>query len=258
MKPKKTALLGAMFIGASTIVSQATITAYEGFNYTSGQNLETQDAPSPLGVWSSGQGGTISASSLSYGSLITSGGSTLSGGGGRPALGTGSSADTGGIQYVSFLGSNMGTGTTGYSFLEFRLGGTNTFGLGGSNNGNSGGNFTLETPAGFVNSTTLRDNATNFFVVKIDYGAAGAGTDVITWFLNPTVGGAEPVSTMTATGNFNFDDIAFAKFAGDPWTLDEVRMGTSFASVTPVPEPSTAALAGLAALGFAFTRRRRA
>ena len=42
-------------------------------------------------------------------------------------------------------------------------------------------------------------------------------------------------------------------------TMDELRIGTDWASVTPVPEPSTYAMLALAGAGFAgyVIRRRR-
>jgi len=172
-------------------------------------------------------------------------------------LALGSFADTGGVQYLSFLGNTMGTGSNGYSMLEFNDGGTVVFALGGTNNGNANGEFTLDRITGFVNSGVARSNATTFFVAKIDY-AGGAGADVLTYWVNPTIGGAEPVSALTATGTFNFDRIGFANFNPDRWNLDEVRFGTTWASVTPIPEPSTYALLALGLGVVCFLRRRRA
>jgi hypothetical protein len=41
-------------------------------------------------------------------------------------------------------------------------------------------------------------------------------------------------------------------------TMDELRIGTTWASVTAIPEPSTyAAIAGVLALGLALWHRRR-
>jgi hypothetical protein len=238
--------------------SQAQIVAYEGFNYAPASAINGQAAPAPMGTWGfNGSTANALAGSLSYGALITSAGQAQSSGGGRPVLTLGSFADTSGVQYVSFLGNTMGTGLTGYSMLEFNNGATTIFSLGGSNDSNSNGEFTMDRQTGFVNSGVLRGNATTFFVAKIDY-TGGAGADVVTYWVNPTVGGAETVSALTATGTFNFDRIAFANFTPTRWNLDEVRFGTTWASVTPVPEPSTYALLALGLGALFFLRRRRA
>jgi hypothetical protein len=54
----------------------------------------------------------------------------------------------------------------------------------------------------------------------------------------------------------NIDKVRIAGASGVNYTFDEVRIGDSFASVTPVPEASTstALLLGLSSLAF---RRRR-
>jgi len=240
--------------------SQAQIVAYEGFNYAPASTINGQAAPAPMGTWGfNGSTTNALAGSLSYGALITSAGQAESSGGGRPVLTLGSFADTGGVQYVSFLGNTMGTGLTGYAQVEFRTAAAPDpiFSIGGSNDSNSNGEFTLDRQTGFVNSGVMRGNATTFFVAKIDFTGA-PGADRVTYWVNPTVGGAETVSALTATGTFNFDRIAFANFSTVRWNLDEVRFGTTWASVTPVPEPSTYALLALGLGALFFLRRRRA
>jgi len=231
--------------------------------------LSGQDAPGSLGVWTGGGGlGSTQAVGLTYGLLLTSGGSaTAAAGGGRGNLTLGSFADTGGVQYVSFLAS--GLGGAGYKFLEFQNAGSDSFGIGGSNNGNSGvGNapplqFTVDTlsgNAGFLNSTTFRNDATNFFVIKIDYTGGFEG-DVISWWLNPNVGGAETPTTFAQSDPFsyNFNEIRVAKFTGDPtWTIDEIRFGSTWESVTPIPEPSSyGVILGAGVLFGVLSRRKR-
>jgi len=166
---------------------------------------------------------------------------------------------------VSFLAS--GLGGSGYKFLEFQNGGADSFGIGGSNDGNSNVNnagyqFTLDTrsgPSGFRNSTIVRNDATNFFVIKIDYTGA-ANQDVVSWWFNPSVGGAETATSIaTATGAFNFDELRVAKFTGGPgYTIDEIRFGSTWESVTPIPEPSSyGVILGAGVLFGVLSRRKR-
>ena len=75
------------------------------------------------------------------------------------------------------------------------------------------------------------------------------------------MGGAEPGTNNGTLNTFNmaFDRTALAKFGtfiDTNVTGDELRFGDSFASVTPIPEPSTGILAGFAGLALALRRRR--
>nr|WP_226895579.1 PEP-CTERM sorting domain-containing protein [Luteolibacter marinus] len=61
------------------------------------------------------------------------------------------------------------------------------------------------------------------------------------------------VSAAYTGGNWSS---ALRLASGHESTWDDLRVGTTFADVAPVPEPSTGLL-GLAAAGLLFTRRRR-
>jgi hypothetical protein len=63
----------------------------------------------------------------------------------------------------------------------------------------------------------------------------------------------------TTKGDTRFGKVdTIALEAGTGWQFDEVRIGTSFASVAPVPEPSTLVLLGLGATGLLACRRAAA
>jgi hypothetical protein len=92
---------------------------------------------------------------------------------------------------------------------------------------------------GGVDSTiTTVSNATGFLVVKLD-GVAG----VISLYVNPsTLGGSAPVTASASMSftNFSFDTFRIQSGGTEKLDVDELRLGTTYASVTPViPEPAT-------------------
>jgi len=97
----------------------------------------------------------------------------------------------------------------------------------------------------------------NWQTVNVAYTFTNNGTNITGYTGNfTTSGGAfSPSFSVTKTGITNITSIDSIRFqyrgdAGEVY-IDNV-------SITAIPEPSTSALAALAALGFAFTRRRRA
>ena len=104
----------------------------------------------------------------------------------------------------------------------------------------------------------MASTSTTFLVYRITFGTLN---DTIDLFVNPTLGGALPAApnaTLTTADNTFFPN-AFNRIrvqSGDQaFTVDELRIGQSFADVAPVPEPSaTLALLGAGAL---FMGRRR-
>lgn len=87
-----------------------------------------------------------------------------------------------------------------------------------------------------------------------------SGGDAMDWWINPTIGGTlgtadislTTTSSMGGINNFN------SRVDGATAVFDEIRMGTSFADVTPVPEPGAyALLAGVFGLALVTLRRRR-
>jgi hypothetical protein len=94
-------------------------------------------------------------------------------------------------------------------------------------------------------------------VGRITWGATALDNDVIDIFL-PGTNLALPTtvhSTLSVVvDQSGYDTITMAR--GDAMVMDEIRFGSDYASVVPVPEPSTALLGGLGML--ALLRRRRA
>ncbi len=106
---------------------------------------------------------------------------------------------------------------------------------------------------------------THFLVASIEI-VDGAQNDVARMWINPgDLGQASaPAATLTddtvgigSTGtDIGIASIILRQSPAPYLTLDEIRVGTEWADVTPVPEPTTLALLGLGATGLLARRRR--
>ncbi|WP_438481313.1 PEP-CTERM sorting domain-containing protein [Oleiharenicola lentus] len=263
----KSLLASVVFVGALN----AQIT-YESFNYTVGANLAGQTN------WISANTGTapvIASGNLSVTGLEASSGNSVSFAGGnfQEALGAVASVTSGTVYYSLALNlSSLPTGTATYSFA-LSTGGTNYaaavwlrpatggYEIGLSNRSNSAANY----------SSTLYTTGETVFLVGQYSFVAGAANDTSALWINPApatfAAGSAPTATLTALGGT--DMTAVTQFllrgaAGSPaGAFDELRVGTTWASVTPaaaaaIPEPSTyaAIFGGLALVGAVVYRRR--
>jgi len=94
------------------------------------------------------------------------------------------------------------------------------------------------------------NTAVHLFVVGFNLSATAA-SDTVTVWLDPTLGAGAPGGGLTVSGqNIAFDRLSLSDYSGNSANWDEIRWGTTFDSVTVVPEPSTFALAGLGGLAL--------
>lgn len=261
---KVASLLGAVALTGS--LSAAPLFS-DAFNYATGQLTATSSGANVSGgVWvsHSGTGALIPVVSgnLSYPGLAASTGNsithvhqatsaedinaTLS----STVTGTGSvvyysalfnpSALTGAGDYMMHLadGANLSGGTTRFQGrLQTKVGvgsGTFLFGIGA---------------AGSAAAVTAYDtvdrplNATYFVVVKVTLGSSGVTGDKCDLFVNPVPGLGEPGSpTVTVTSDATtvtpgFDRLCIRQGSTNTQTdtVDEIRVGTTWADVAPVP-----------------------
>jgi hypothetical protein len=165
----------------------------------------------------------------------------------------------------SFSSGNFDYDLSGGTGLGF------TVGRFGSTNGKVvATQFTTETASsasGFANNIFDPTEAT----IPASYPGLSTNTDVllivgrVTWGATDTIDLFLPGTDLALPGTAHsslsvvvdqsaFDTITMQR--GDVIVMDEIRFGSDYASVVPVPEPSTALLGGLGML--ALLRRRRA
>jgi hypothetical protein len=111
-------------------------------------------------------------------------------------------------------------------------------------------------------------NETYLMVLKFEFleGGEGAGAtwtgyhDRVTLFVNPTPGLSLPSvagTVLTTSTDVSLLNVHF--YPGNNANMgafDELRFGTTFADVTPIPEPATIMLLGLGGLGILGRKRR--
>jgi hypothetical protein len=245
------------------IANADTLVAYEGFNYPAGSSINLQNGGSGWsGAWQTpgGLDATIDGSSLTSGNLAVSGGALMTAGSQPPNQG--SSVAT----WVRDLGTPLGAdNTTDYISFLFRPDAGFGF-YGGLNIGNlfvglSGNQsfYGLEGPANNLNLSTVPVvvGQTVLFVLRVDFLP---GDDRLSLYLNPTSGLPEPAVPDVLKTDLDLGTVGsltINNYGG--FSTDEIRIGSSFASVTPeaaAPEPEYGVAVVLAAVMLMSLRRR--
>ncbi|MCX8019569.1 MAG: T9SS type A sorting domain-containing protein [Chitinophagaceae bacterium] len=259
----------SLFLFFFFLFSVSNAQLYEDFNYTAGDNVGGNCAGSSCNNnnWTTHSNGSsttgtinVVSGSLSYSGLASSSGNRINIPGNntttprdinRPTQITGSPT----VAYFSFLlnvidNTQLGTshGDNGY-FIHFgNTSGSSVtilFGRVSARSVNSGSNYRLgiqNTSGTGANYTDvpvdLNFNETYLVVVKYDFN--GSSNDIATIWVNPTsLGGSEPAGgisnqSSSSTSPTTFASICIRNSSATPNAfIDEIRTGTTWASVTP-------------------------
>jgi hypothetical protein len=279
------AVLTALGLLTLTGTSHAALLAYDGFNYSAGNVNGDNGGTGWSGAW-------VSSTSPVYATVVT--GTTLSYAGGSISVGGSGTAlnITGGSDGAlnrSFVGTASGSeiyfsflfqavAGSGDEFFHFYLGDSadrfNSGGIGDFYTAAGDTHFGARVNNGTTDTTTASSvsytlGATYLLVGRLSTdGATGAAGEIdqVQLWVNPT---SLTPGTASATVNASIGltlaalDVFSTRtvnFAGtDQILIDELKIGTDFASVvTPVPEPSAAALATVGGMVVLFRRRKSA
>lgn len=254
---------------------QAQLAAYEGFastNYTAGQ-LRDQN-PAVMGFTNAWTGGTNihaggASQALTYSGILSddTGGAYSVAVGNRTGRNFATALSGNNTYYMSLMMENSAVGTQYRAFELYSFGFRNLQVGANGDMGDSGASWGMRaldnnslialTPVAAVANETV------FAVLKLTFSTT-TGSDSVRLWINPSNLADEALSSnyVELTGlNFSnniINNFRFAAFSGTSQSYwDELRVGSSWADVTPIPEPSTYALLGLSGLALATYRLRR-
>jgi hypothetical protein len=253
------ALIAAGWMGTDAS-AQVTLPNYEPFNFTAGTFLvSTNQTASNWANLNSGDPINIGSGNLSYNGLVASTGNKISfDGTGMDAAKT-FTQQTNGTVYCSFIlnvtslgslntsggyffGLNEGTNTTTYGATVWAKANGTGFDLGINPRSATATNTVWTTSAG------AKPTNTPILVVASYSIVSGASNDVVKMWVNPNLGTTEPTANYTVTNNGTADlanlnrvFIRQDSATATPFVeMDEMRIGSTWADVTPAAVVATA------------------
>jgi len=254
----------AVFVGFGFLTSASAVpTSEEEFVYAAGALNGRAGGTGWAGAWTiSGAGANVTNPGFSYTDAnsavlpVAGGKATLPGGDAGNFRLTSNSPDTVGTLYVSFLGQMTANPIGGYAGLSLFQGTApaGEFLFFGKPTNETNWGFDLK--GGVVNTEvgTTPASALSLLVYRVDFGSP----TTVRLFVNPTLGTEPAVASATGSRtNFTWDTIRIQSGNGAVGSFDEIRIGTDYASVAPVPEPGSfvVILSACGALGWVRPRK---
>ena len=248
----------ASFLILGLAQTEGAILVLEQFNYTAGGIAGLNGGTGFTGAFTGV--GSVTAPGLQFPNLLTVVNKLTTASANGGAFRTINPIDTNsGTIWVSFLESTNGT-VADYAGMSFYNGGTEELFLGKPSSTTNYGFDVSGVAGGANNSAAAPALATaSFLLYRISFSAAG---ETIDFFANNTPGTTPTTPTVTFSipeGSFasTFNNLRFQS-GNQAANFDEVRIGTTYADVSPVPEPASVGVLGAAVLALAGLRRRRA
>jgi hypothetical protein len=286
-------LAAALTIALTGTVAQGASAIYESFADSDASLVNNATGTGLTGNWTGDSRPDIVSSNLTYGSLETSGNAVFANNawyansasidmtntaytglqthGGEMWFSMLYRKDTGNGRFYFTIGSDglsnngnladgqaIGFGSTG-SNIYAGLWASNAWGatnLGGPAATSVDVNNDSNIDSG--DSGTLAGETTYLIVGHAQWGANGAANDTVTLYLPGTdlTLGSAVAQSVGVVDQSTFDLINTNHGNGLSSRWDEIRIGATYADVSPVPEPTTTALLGLGGLALILRRRR--
>jgi len=242
-----------LFMSFLSVTGQVTLPHYEGLDYTDGASLQTQTNWSTLNT---GDNLAITLGSLSYSGLPTSTGNKVAfAGAGIDAAKAFTSQTTGTVYYSFILNITSVTGQTASSYITSFTDTSTGFGATVWTRADGEGFDLGLSPRTAIANTVYTDgtlplNTPIFVVISYEF-VAGASNDIVKLWINPALGSTEPAVTLSATNtgtdlaSVNRILIRQGGASDTPFVeMDELRIGTTWDSVTPSASAGTISSAG--------------
>lgn len=254
--------VGAALGGWAASPAAGALLLYDSFDQPAGAITGTG---STTGVWpGTGKwtgGGNVAAGSLSYGPLVTFGNQANYDATASATRAIGATLGGAGTDlWYSFLiaanrndsGISLFTGGTEQNFM--------------GNGGGSGQTLGLQNPN--INTGVAQSTTTHLYVLHQVTPASGNITTTL--YIDPAISslgtGSAPTGSLhsnaaspdTTRAAYAYDTVRLGTFNSTGTVrFDEFRVGTTWADVSPVPEPTTAGAAAVVAAGLLARRQRR-
>lgn len=232
--------------------SQASLDAYESFDYTASALDGKNGGTGFSSAWNAESGTDVTAPGSTYAGLSTAGNKALL----TPSATSGTllsfrdltTTYSSGTVYISFLAQNVNADSDDQRFFGLSLysGGIEQA-LIGKSAGTENSYNNWDVSKGATRSASSVDTTTlSLLVARIDFNSGSLGDETISLYVNPN-SGVEPLAadaSLTSITIAGLDEIRLGagytsgSLTTVNGTIDEIRIGTTFSDVAAIPEPS--------------------